>query len=270
MYAESAENVRPAFGRDGARARGYYERYVRFVTGHLKRTPSRVLDIGCGAGWSTLMMREAGHDAHGLDLHPRHLVEAGAAAELPYIQGDAQNLPFEDGSFDAVAMYQTLEHVPEPERALRECLRVLRPSGRLMVVGPNLLGVAPNLYWAVRHTVRCLRAGKVWESRTPGMARHPGGNTMPEAWYFTGVFLNWTLQKLAIERAPKFLKRQPDDQPPFDADNDACYFCNPMDLINWAKSSRLALPVRWWALDRASARLVWPLAGGTWVVLEKR
>ena len=269
LYAEFDGAVRPAFGNEAERAREYYRRYVNFVTEHLPKQPARVLDIGCGAGWSTLMMREAGHDAHGLDLYPSDRVEVRAFADIPYTQGDAQHLPFADATFDAVAMYQVLEHVPEPELALREIMRVLRPGGRLVVVGPNLLGAGPNLYWAVRHTLRCLKQGKLWETRTADMARHPGGNTMPEAWLQTLRFVKQTAQKLTVERSPAFLMREPDHRPPFHADNDACYFCNPMDLFNWAKATGLAKPVRWWALDRSIARVIWPVTGGTWVVLEK-
>lgn len=270
MYAEHAEGVRPGFGGEAARAREYYARYVRFVTSLLPRQNSRLLDVGCGAGFSTLMFREAGHDANGLDLHAEERVEARAFADIPYTQGDAQHLPFPDASFDAVSMYQVLEHVPEPERALREAMRVLRPGGRLFVVGPNLLGAGQNLIWAVRHTVRLLKERKLWESRTADMARHPGGNTMPETWAGTLFFAKQTVKKLTIEASPKFLMREPDDRPPFHADNDACYFCNPMDLINWAKATGLAKPVRWWALDRGAARVIWPLTAGTWIALEKQ
>lgn len=269
LYAEFDGAVRPAFGNEQARARSYYRRYVHFVTQQLPNQPARILDIGCGAGWSTLMMREAGHDANGLDLYPTDRVEARAFADIPYTQGDAQHLPFADQTFDAVAMYQVLEHVPEPELALREGMRVLRPGGRLFVVGPNLLGAGPNLYWAVRHTLRCLKEGKLWETRTPDMARHPGGNTMPETWTQTVRYAKQTLQKLTLERSPTFLTREPDPRPPFHADNDACYFCNPMDLVNWGKATGLGIPIRWWALDRHFSRLIWPITGGTWVVLEK-
>lgn len=269
LYAELDGAVRPAFGGESARAREYYGRYVRFVTQHLPTQPSRILDIGCGAGWSTLMMREAGHDANGLDLPPSDRVEVRAFADIPYTQGDAQKLPFADGTFDAVAMYQVLEHVPEPELALREGIRVLRPGGRLFVVGPNLLGVGPNLYWTAHHTLRCLKQGKLWETRTAEMSRHPGGNTMPEAWLNTLRFVKQTLQKLTVEQSPKFLMREPDHRPPFHADNDACYLCNPMDLFNWARATGLAKPVRWWAIDRRAARLIWPITGGTWIALEK-
>ncbi len=269
LYTENAGGVRPEFGGEAARARDYYARYVRFVLEHAPHAKSRVLDVGCGAGFSTLMLREAGHDAQGVDLHPRDRVEARAFADIPYTQGDAQALPFPDASFDAVTMYQMLEHVPQPELALREAMRVLRPRGRLIIVGPNLLGIGPNFYWAVRHTLRCLKEGKLWEERTPEMARHPGGNTMPEAWLSTARHLKQTVQKLAFETSPKFLLREPDDRPPFHADNDACYMCNPMDLRNWAKASRTSTPIRWWALDRRAARALWPIAGGTWMVLEK-
>ena len=270
LYAEHAEGVRPGFGGEAARARPYYARYVRFVAQFLPPGNSRILDVGCGAGFSTLMFREAGHEAEGVDLHPEDRVEARAIADIPYTQGDAQSLPFPDASFDAVAMYQVLEHVPKPELALREAIRVLRPGGRLFVVGPNLLGTGHALYWAMRHTLRCLKERKLWETRTADMARHPGGNTMPETWLNTLKFAKRTLQKLTIETSPKFLMREPDHRPPFQADNDACYLCNPMDLINWARATGLAEPIRWWALDRSAARLIWPLTAGTWIVLEKR
>ncbi len=215
------------------------------------------------------MMREEGHDADGLDLYPRDRVEVRAFADVPYTQGDAQHLPFADATFDAVAMYQVLEHVPEPEMALREGMRVLRRGGRLFVVGPNLLGAGVTLYWAIRHTLRCLQEGKLWEARTAEMPRHPGGNTMPETWLQTWRFAKQTLQKLTTERSPRFLMREPDTRPPFHADNDACYFCNPMDLVNWAKDTAVARPVRWWSMDRVMSRVIWPVTGGTWIVLEK-
>jgi hypothetical protein len=136
-------------------------------------------------------------------------------------------------------------------------------------VGPNLLSFPVNFYWAVRSTARCLAEGRVWESRTPELARHPGGNTMPETWAATARHFLWSLQKLGIERKPRFRMRVPDTRPPFHADNDSCYLCNPMDLVNFARGNARVAARRWWAGDRSFARALWPFAGGTWVVLEK-
>jgi SAM-dependent methyltransferase len=267
-YASSAEAVRPLFGSERAEAEAYYARYVAFVLAHVKASPSRILDVGCGTGWSTLMFHRAGHQAHGVDLHQNGLEAWQEYPDLPYTAADAQSLPFPDNSFDIVSMYQMLEHVPNPESALGEAIRVLRPGGRLVVVGPNLVGAGYTLYAAVQHTARCLRQGKLWDRRTPDMARHPAGNTMSELWLNTPKHFLWTL-KMLMRKRPEFRTRTP-DVPPFHADNDACYLCTPLDLLNWGKATGLTRAIRWWATDRPLSRLIWPFTSGTWVVLEKK
>jgi len=269
-YASSAAAVRPTFGPEHAQAQAYYARYVDYVLAHVRVSPASILDVGCGTGWSTLMFHRAGHRAHGVDLHQNGLEAWQEFSELPYTLADAQSLPFPDESFDVVSMYQMLEHVPNPKLALEEAIRVLRPGGRLVVVGPNLIGAGYTLYWALRHTAQCLRHGKLWDARTPEMPHHPGGNTMSELWFSTTKHLGWTLKKMLIEKKTHFRTREPDPQPPFYGDNDACYYCTPLDLLNWAKATGLARAVCWWATDRPLARWIWPFTSGTWVVLEKR
>lgn len=208
--ASATHTTRRQFAASSEDARKYYARYTAFVISHLTRHPSRILDIGCGEGWSTLIFGEADHQAYGLDLHSGPLEARALDRHVRYMTGDAQRIPAPDAAFDVVAMHQVLAHVPNPETALRECVRVLRTKGRLIIVGPNLMSFLDNGYWAVRHTLRCLSRGRIWERRTPGMARHPGGNTMPETWTFTALFLFRTLRKLLGERPPTFWMREPD------------------------------------------------------------
>jgi SAM-dependent methyltransferase len=94
----------------------------------------RALDLACGTGAVTrrLVERTApGGQVTGLDPSaPMLAVARGKAPAATFVEGDAQRLPFGDGSFDAATCQQGLQFVPEPVLALRELRRVLRSGGR--------------------------------------------------------------------------------------------------------------------------------------------
>lgn len=96
-----------------------------------------VLDVGCGTGVLTAAAAArvgAGGSATGLDLNPGMLeVAARARPDAHWEQGDAQHLPYPDGTFDAVVSQFALMFVPDPVRALQEASRVTRRGGRLAV-----------------------------------------------------------------------------------------------------------------------------------------
>lgn len=99
----------------------------------------RVLDIGCGQGIDLVRYARAGATVTGIDLTPRHAEIARrhlAVSDLrgTVVEGDAEALPFADGSFDRVSSNGVLHHTPGIERALREAHRVLRPGGEARVV----------------------------------------------------------------------------------------------------------------------------------------
>src|SRR3979411_2568192 len=90
-----------------------------------------ILDVGCGPGYVSAAAAERGAVPTGLDLS----VEMVAIAKkmFPHIefsQGDAQNLPFDDASFDRVLANFALLHLADPERACAEAFRVLKPAGK--------------------------------------------------------------------------------------------------------------------------------------------
>jgi SAM-dependent methyltransferase len=93
------------------------------------------LDLGCSSGLYARTLAAAGAQVHALDTSRAFLLEAGrrAAAEgltLTLVQGDAHALPYRPASFDLVALGATLNELAQPERAVAEIGRVLRPGGR--------------------------------------------------------------------------------------------------------------------------------------------
>jgi ubiquinone/menaquinone biosynthesis C-methylase UbiE len=91
----------------------------------------RVLDLGCGNGLHLAELARRGHRGavHGMDLSPGMLTAARSRTDAPLLVGDAQRLPFRDGSFGCVLAMHMLYHVPDRDLALSEVRRVLRPGG---------------------------------------------------------------------------------------------------------------------------------------------
>lgn len=89
--------------------------------------PTRILDVGCGDGRIPALYTSP--EVVAVDVSPA-AVERAAARGLNAQLADAQELPFEDSSFDVVTCSHALYHVPDVDRALAEFVRVLRPGGR--------------------------------------------------------------------------------------------------------------------------------------------
>lgn len=114
----------------------------------------RVLDVGCGSGTAALVAARRYCDVAGIDYVPalvdraRRLAQAeGYTADFRV--GDAQELPFPDGTFGAVLSVYGVQFAPDQERAARELLRVCRPGGRIGLASPMPLGWSGD--WFATH-----------------------------------------------------------------------------------------------------------------------
>jgi SAM-dependent methyltransferase len=95
--------------------------------------PGRVLDVGCGVGHS--YHRLAPRTTVGIDVAHDVLVGQDRSTAA----ADMRRLPFRGASFASIVSVQSIEHVPDPERAVAEMRRILEPTGVAFIVTPNRL-----------------------------------------------------------------------------------------------------------------------------------
>ncbi len=94
--------------------------------------PLRVLDVGCGAGFLTDPLSEAGFDATGIDISVPSMRTARSrdtTESSRFLAADARSLPFADASFDVVCAMDVIEHVERADVLISEGARVLKPGG---------------------------------------------------------------------------------------------------------------------------------------------
>jgi demethylmenaquinone methyltransferase/2-methoxy-6-polyprenyl-1,4-benzoquinol methylase len=113
---------------------------------------ARALDLCCGTGDLAFALARRGAETTGLDFSPQMLAVAAArqeklkpeTAQVKFMQGDAQQLPFADHSFDIVTIGYGLRNLTSWERGLEEMARVARPGARLIVLD---FGRPANALW---------------------------------------------------------------------------------------------------------------------------
>lgn len=120
-----------------------------------------VLDVACGPGVWALEMARRVRSVRGIDLTCAMLLQAAEfqhereISNARFEQGDAAQLPYADGAFDFVACHFAFHHMPKPEVALREMLRVLKPQGRLMLA--DSLGPESDEKWELHNRIQQTR-----------------------------------------------------------------------------------------------------------------
>lgn len=114
--------------------------FTRLIQQYADRTI--MLDVGCGTG---LLLRHMKEDAIGLDINPWNVRKAKEHTGRQVIRGDAELLPVRPAVLDLVVCTETLEHLPDPLRALKEIHRALKRNGRIIGSVPH-----PHPGWKLR------------------------------------------------------------------------------------------------------------------------
>ncbi len=155
--------------RSYAHPRTHYPGF-RVILRLLELTPEDYyVEIGCGGGELLQFALERAAFGAGIDHSPdmveishENNAQAVAAGRAEIIQGDVASLPWEDGRFSAAASANMFFFVPQPEKALAEVYRVLRPGGRFaMVTTADTLPVRLTFGWLYR--LKCYSNDKMTE-----------------------------------------------------------------------------------------------------------
>jgi 2-polyprenyl-3-methyl-5-hydroxy-6-metoxy-1,4-benzoquinol methylase len=141
-------------GNYGHFARPMEQGALEFLARQSVPAGTRVLDVACGAGQIAIPMARAGADVVGIDLASNLVAQARARAQaenlrVRFDQGDAEELPYADASFDLVVSLIGAMFAPRPERVAAELLRVCRPGGRIVMANWTATGFVGLLFKAM-------------------------------------------------------------------------------------------------------------------------
>lgn len=134
-------------------SRQRYIYYLPRMIEYLGRVPCKnLLEVGCGMGTDALVFAQKGFKVTGIDLAPGHLILAQRLFELygasgKFVEGNAEGLPFADGTFSAVYSFGVLHHTPNTSAAIREVHRVLEPGGRAALMLYNRWSLNNFAHW---------------------------------------------------------------------------------------------------------------------------
>jgi len=109
----------------------------------IDKKPSKILDVGTGTGFISLLLAELGHSCKGVDLSENMMSVAKTKAEkaglknVSFAVADAESTGEESESYDVVTNRHLVWTLPHPETAVREWRRVLKPGGKLIIIEGN-------------------------------------------------------------------------------------------------------------------------------------
>lgn len=119
---------------------GSRKNIVPFMQSHLKQ--GSIIDIGCGDGYGSHVLKRSGFDVVGVDLSEEMITRANEQKiddSIVFKQADVNTLPFPDETFDAALVVNVIEWTEQPLQVLQELKRVIKPGGMICIgiLGPT-------------------------------------------------------------------------------------------------------------------------------------
>jgi 2-polyprenyl-3-methyl-5-hydroxy-6-metoxy-1,4-benzoquinol methylase len=110
----------------------------------------RVADLGCGQGALSIELARRGFDVFCADMSPDHFRMQEVPGTHHYLIDLNGGLPHRDRAFDVVCAVEIIEHLENPRHFLRECRRIVKDNGLVIVTTPNVLSLASRLSFLFR------------------------------------------------------------------------------------------------------------------------
>ncbi len=149
LYFSSADSATRGYERyeaDQANLlRTFRRRWRLLIRRFLPATRGRLLEVGCALGYFLAVAAESGWEVTGLEISGWAAAEARRRLGLDVRHGNLETAPFPPATFDLIAMWDVLEHLPDPGDAVRRCAELLKPGGHLAVTTPDAGGLLRRL-----------------------------------------------------------------------------------------------------------------------------
>jgi tocopherol O-methyltransferase len=145
------------YGEDGKEQKDHRQAQIDLIDELIKwgklTTTAQILDVGCGIGGSSLYLAEKFNaQVIGITLSKYQVkrakeraLEKGGAKNVQFLVADGLNPPFGEESFDLIWSLESLEHIPDKAGFMRNCYRLLKPGGRLIVATWCHRNIPPEL-----------------------------------------------------------------------------------------------------------------------------
>lgn len=237
-----------------------YDEYASYVQKYCKGS---VHEIGSGLGLAAIALKKAGVNIIATDIFPQNANKTfeDFKLDIPVEFLNVNSINKADCSVDNYCLHQVMEHIENPEIAVKEIYRTLKPNGLFVLIGPNLISPFSSL--------KCLIMAVIGKWKTPWFNRtdnysFPMGDTIFEisVLFFRNSLLSFL--KFFFKSHRSIIFRKPCLQKPAISDSDSVNLLNPYDMRELFENVGFEI------IGFQDKRKLGTFAGSTWIVGRKK